>query len=57
MKVKYVGPNASVALRPEFDVIVENGQEVDLPSEVVNELVATGEWEKPSTKKPSGEEE
>ena len=57
MKVKYVGPNASVVLRPEFDVIVENGQEVDLPSEVVNELVATGEWEKPSKSTPSGEEE
>ena len=57
MKVKYVGPNSSVVLRPEFDVVVENGQEVDLPQGVVNELVATGEWEKSSTKKPSGEEE
>jgi hypothetical protein len=57
VKVKYVGPNASVELRPESDLVVENGQEVDLPSEVVNELVATGEWEKPSAKKPSGEEE
>lgn len=57
MKVKYVGPNASVELRPEFDVVVGNGEEVDLPSEVVNELVATGEWEKPSKSKPAGEEE
>ena len=56
MKVKYVGPNTSVWLK-ESDEVVEQGQETDLPSEVVNELVATGEWEKPSKSKPAGEEE
>lgn len=59
MKVKYVGPEQSVWLK-EQDIVVENGTEVDLPSEVANELVTNipEEWSKPGkTKKPSGEEE
>lgn len=56
MKVKYTGPEVSVWLK-ESDQVVVQGQEVDLPAEVVNELVATGEWSKPGKSKPSGEEE
>lgn len=59
MKVVYNGPNASVWLK-EVDVVVEQGQEVDLPSEIVNELVTNipDEWSKPGkNSKPSGEEE
>lgn len=56
MKVKYVGPEQSVWLK-ESDQVVESGGEVDLPAEVVKELVGTGEWVKPGKSEPSGEEE
>lgn len=56
MKVKYVGPEQSVWLK-ESDQVVENGGEVDLPADVVKELVATGEWSKPGKSEPAGEEE
>ena len=56
MKVKYVGPSASVWLK-ESDEVVEHGGEVDLPADVVNQLVFSGEWEKVGKSKPAGDEE
>jgi hypothetical protein len=54
-KITYQGPAESVYLAEER-VVVEQGQEVDLPAEVVNQLVLTGEWSK-TGKKPAGEKE
>lgn len=60
MKVKYVGVHTEVNL-PEFRLVVANGEVVDLPADVGEALVATGEWQAvrvKSKKKPSaGEEE
>lgn len=56
MKVVYDGACASVYLS-EQRVFVEKGSEVDLPADVVKELVECGEWNKPAKNQPAGEEE
>ena len=56
MKVVYEGSCQSVYLS-EDRLVVERGGEVDLPAQVVKELVESGEWSKPAKNEPSGEEE
>lgn len=56
MKVVYEGSCESVYLS-EARVFVERGGDVDLPADVVKELVESGEWNKPAKNQPAGEEE
>jgi hypothetical protein len=60
VKVKYVGVHTEVSL-PEYRLVFGNGEVVDLPADVGEALIATGEWQTvrvKSKKKPSaGEEE
>lgn len=56
MKVKYEGPCGGGVYLSEQRLEVVPGDVVDVPADVANELVSTGEWSKAS-KSAKAEEE
>jgi hypothetical protein len=54
MKVRYVGPHASVEIAATRQ-IAENGKTVEVPAEIGRELVKQASWKKVTAKKKAKE--